>query len=59
MDENQFKKKNKQLKNLKSHKLDMEKSKLKIKKKNNHKMLADTEENQPSKLKKIQSKMNQ
>ena len=38
MDENQFKKKNKQLKNLKSHKLDMEKSKLKIKKKNNHKM---------------------
>ena len=58
MDENQFKKKNKQSKNLKNLKLDTGKKLSKTRNKNNLKTLTDMGEKQLNKLKKILLKMN-
>ena len=58
MDENQFKKKNKQSKNLKNLKLDTGKKLSKTRNKNSLKTLTDMGEKQLNKLKKILLKMN-
>ena len=58
MDENQFKKKNKQSKNLKNLKLDTGKKLSKTRNKNNLKTLTDMGKKQLNKLKKILLKMN-